>query len=187
MFASEITREFISVKYSVKWSTTDLLWLPPIQVKLLSYDSRLLKDKSWKPTWWSISISTSSYTVFDENCVWQRENTSLYSLPEHSFHLLAWMILRFAVSDFRPKENSLAFAKAMQNTEENVREARFISVLLCSRVFEDVDTNMWDWIQNVTEEVWGGELWPKILKFEYSRPGFAHSHLADYQDNILPT
>lgn len=94
------------------------------------------------------------------------------------------MILRFAVSDLRPKENSLAFAQAMQSTEENVREARFISVLFRSRVFEDVDTNISDWIQKRDGGSVGGIQWRplhQILKFEYSSPGFAHSRLADFE------
>lgn len=149
----------------------------------------LLNNKSWKPTWWSISISTSSYSVFDENCVWQRENTSPYSLPAASFHLLAWRILRFAVSYFRPKENSLAFAQAIQNTKEHVRGARFISVSSCSRVFEDVDKyfrlNFKTWQRKCGREGSSDELWTKILKFEYSSPGFAHSQVAGFHTLVI--
>lgn len=108
--------------------------------------AKFLKTRHWSPkikstklTSWNTSISTSNYTVFVESFVWQRENTLPCSLPAHSLHLLAERSLRFVVSYFRPRENTLAFAKAMQATEQHVREARFKSVLLYSRVFLDVD------------------------------------------------
>lgn len=125
------------------------------------------KIKSTKLTAWNTSISTSNYTVFVESFVWQRENTLPCSLPAHSLDHLADKSLRFVVSCFRPRENSLAFARATQDIEQHFREARFKSVFLCSRIFQDVDkTRRFQTdFQDVTESKWEVsyvELWTKI-------------------------